>query len=147
MVPVWGWGTLLCLVLKAHHSLTQSLSLCGAHSRGNRTGRTTLCSATAALVLTGIRVRQSSYLLGGEEWGKKLKVKTAEIVLNQHRFSVEIVQQGMQQQEKATTLYWETKIKQSSTPCGFCEINWAHGQEWQNCFVFLITQICFWAMN
>lgn len=34
MVPVWGWGALLCMVLKAHHSPTQSLHRCSARSRG-----------------------------------------------------------------------------------------------------------------
>lgn len=34
MVPVWGWGALLCIVLKAHHSPSQSLHRCSARSRG-----------------------------------------------------------------------------------------------------------------
>lgn len=34
MVPVWGWGALLCVVLKAHHSPSQSLHRCTARSRG-----------------------------------------------------------------------------------------------------------------
>lgn len=34
MVPVWGWGALLCMVLKAHHSPSQSLHCCSARSRG-----------------------------------------------------------------------------------------------------------------
>lgn len=59
MVPVWGWGALLCLVLKAHHSPSQSLRCCSAHSGelggcSNRTGLPALCSTAAGLTLTGI---------------------------------------------------------------------------------------------
>lgn len=70
MVPVWGWGALLCMVLKAHHSPTQSLHRCSARSRGpgviaQAFQHSARCSRAHADRHYGW---QSSYLWGGEKW-------------------------------------------------------------------------------
>ena len=57
MVPVWGWGALLCLVLKAHHSylsVPPPRQCSQQGGRGNRTANPALCSTAAGLTLTSI---------------------------------------------------------------------------------------------
>lgn len=81
MVPVWGWGALLCVVLKAHHSPTQSLHRCSARSRGdrgNRTGLPALCSTVAGLMLTGI-MADSHHTCEEERNEKEMEAENGEI--------------------------------------------------------------------
>lgn len=121
MVPVWGWGALLCVVLKAHHSPSQSLHRCSAHSRGgrgNRTGLPALCSTAAGLTLTGI-MADSHHTWEERRNEKEIEVENWRNGLNQPDFTVDL---SAQIRSVKTSTSKCDQMSKSAWPCALGDV-------------------------